>query len=214
MLILFWLILHVCDFENPAVARCCMMPAKRKRFLLEQHPEEVVSPLSEVSRPLRFCPCCGFPLTQEAREIENQRLAKPVSPPHDIEPLEFKDEECLEGAQTEPEGSESVIPISEEIQTENPDDPIMTTDEYGDGIGIVEGPLSSEAASFPLYPQPPRTPPPAWMQRQHKQIPGSSSSTNLEPFPPLPPPPPPARAGPIVRQAGPKPIGWSGGAWP
>jgi hypothetical protein len=79
-----------------------------------------------------------------------------------------KDEECFEGAETEREASESVTPIPEEIKTENPDDPIMTTDEYGDGIGIVEGPLSSEAASFPLYPQPPRTPPPAWMQQQRR----------------------------------------------
>jgi hypothetical protein len=72
MLIMFCLILHVCDFENPAVARFCMMPAKRKRPRVEQHPEEVVSPLLEVARPnetdpWRFCPCCGFPLAEEAR---------------------------------------------------------------------------------------------------------------------------------------------------
>ena len=194
-----------------------MMSVKSKRARVEQHPGEVISPLLEVARPnetdpLRFCPCCGFPLTQEAREIEAQRLAKPVSPPRDAEPVKPKDEECFEGAETEREASESVTPIPEEIQTENPDDPTMTNDEYGDGSGIVAAPTPSEATSLPLLPQPPRTPPPDWMRQKREQGPASGSSGDPRRFPLPPPPPPPAKAGPLVGH-GPKPIGWSG-AWP
>jgi hypothetical protein len=219
MLLMFSLPLRVCDLETPAFSCCAIMPASSKRSRADSPPEEPGPPLLDIERPsetepLRFCPCCGFPLTQEAREIESQPLALPVAPPADREGVEPKDEEAPEEPESEVvEGSESGDELQENIKTESPYELTMTTDEYGNDSSMLEAPPPSEETIPPLVPKQPSGPPPAHIRHQ-LQTPSSSSSLELRPFPclPPPPPPPPPKADPVVGQAL-KPIGWSG-AWP
>jgi hypothetical protein len=219
MLLMFWLPLRVLDLETPAFSCFAIMPTSGKRPRAESPPEEPGSPLIDIERPseaepLRFCPCCGYPLTQQAREIESQRLALPVVPPTSKEEVEPKDEEAREEPEFEVvEGSESGGEPEENSKTESPGELTLTTDEYGNDSSMLEAPPPSEETIPPLVPKQPSGPPPAHIRHQ-LQTPSSSSSLELRPFInlPPPPPPPPPKADPVVGQAL-KPIGWSG-AWP